>query len=127
MTMAQLPKDPVMLLSFTNTQLRDFYPNLSEFCKAFMVDETEIVQTLKGIDYEYDTTRNQFYLMFGARKKRVALKYNSTTRLFFAFYNLMLFTAVLFFFDGFSALGSCRKFTVYNINHNVITRIDVTL
>ena len=54
MTMAQLPKDPVMLLSFTNTQLRDFYPNLSEFCKAFMVDETEIVQTLKGIDYEYD-------------------------------------------------------------------------
>ena len=53
MTMAQLPKDPVMLLSFTNT-------NLSEFCKAFMVDETEIVQTLKGIDYEYDTTRNQF-------------------------------------------------------------------
>ena len=46
--------------------------------------------------------------MFGARKKRVALKYNSTTRLFFAFYNLMLFTAVLFFFDGFSALGSCR-------------------
>ena len=28
--------------------------------KAFMVDETEIVQTLKGIDYEYDTTRNQF-------------------------------------------------------------------
>ena len=65
--------------------------------------------------------------MFGARKKRVALKYNSTTRLFFAFYNLMLFTAVLFFFDGFSALGSCRKFTVYNINHNVITRIDVTL
>ena len=38
MTMAQLPKDPVMLLSFTNTQLRDFYPNLSEFCKAFMVD-----------------------------------------------------------------------------------------
>jgi hypothetical protein len=60
MTMAQLPKDPVILLSFTNTQLRDFYPNLSEFCKAFMVDETEIVQTLKGIDYEYDTTRNQF-------------------------------------------------------------------
>lgn len=60
MTMAQLPKDPVMLLSFTNTQLRDFYPNLSEFCKTFMVDETEIVQTLKGIDYEYDTTRNQF-------------------------------------------------------------------
>ena len=45
MTMAQLPKDPVMLLSFTNTQLRDFYLNLSEICKAIMVDETENVQT----------------------------------------------------------------------------------
>ena len=60
MTMAQLPKDPVMLLTFTHTQLRDNYPNLTEFCQAFMEDETEIVQTLKGIDYEYDTTRNQF-------------------------------------------------------------------
>ena len=66
-------------------------------------------------------------MMFGTRKKRVALKSNSTTRLFFAFYNLMLFTAVLFFFDGFSALGSCRKFSVYNIYLNVITSNDVTL
>ena len=65
--------------------------------------------------------------MFGARKKRVALKYNSTTRLFFAFYNLMLFTAVLFFFDGLSALGSCRNLTVDNIDHDVITRLDLIL
>lgn len=70
--------------------------------------------------------------MFGTRKKRVALKYNSTTRfsLFFIIYCALLhyaFTTVLFCFNGFSALGFCRKFTVYNINHNVITRIDVTL
>ena len=60
MTMAHYQKIPLCCFHLQNTQLRDFYPNLSEFCKAFMVDETEIVQTLKGIDYEYDTTRNQF-------------------------------------------------------------------
>jgi hypothetical protein len=58
--MLQLPKDPVMLLSFTNTQLRDFYPNLHEFCKAFFVEEDIIIDTLKNIDYEYDEVTNQF-------------------------------------------------------------------
>jgi hypothetical protein len=58
--MSQLPKDPVMLLSFTNTQLRDFYPNLHEFCKAFIVEEDMIVDTLRKIDYEYDKGTNQF-------------------------------------------------------------------
>ena len=58
--MPQLPKDPVMLLSFTNMQLRDNYPNLTEFCKAFIVEESEIINTLKKIDYEYDCSSNQF-------------------------------------------------------------------
>lgn len=58
--MPQLPKDPVMLLSFTNMQLRDYYPNLTEFCKAFIVEESEIINTLKKIDYEYDNSSNQF-------------------------------------------------------------------
>lgn len=58
--MSQLPKDPVMLLSFTNTQLRDHYKNLTEFCKAFMIEETYIIQSLNSIDYEYDSRTNQF-------------------------------------------------------------------
>ena len=40
-----LPKDPVMLLSFVNTQLRDNYSGLKE---------------LAQIDYKYDETVNQF-------------------------------------------------------------------
>ena len=52
--MNNLPKDPVMLLSFTNTQLRDNFANLEEFCKAYIVNENDIVNTLKNIDYEYD-------------------------------------------------------------------------
>lgn len=27
-----IPKDPVMLLSFINMKLRDFYPSLDELC-----------------------------------------------------------------------------------------------
>lgn len=58
--MPQLPKDPVMLLSFTNTQLRDHYRNLTEFCKAYIVQESDIIEALKKIDYEYDERVNQF-------------------------------------------------------------------
>ncbi len=29
-----MPKDPVMLLSYVNTQLRDFYPSLAEFLRG---------------------------------------------------------------------------------------------
>lgn len=58
--MPQLPKDPVMLLSFTNTQLRDNFSSLSDFCKAFMISEADISEALKKIDYEYDSRINQF-------------------------------------------------------------------
>ena len=36
-----LPKDPVMLLSVVNTQLRDIYPSLEELAKAHMQQERE--------------------------------------------------------------------------------------
>ncbi len=58
--MMQLPKDPVMLLSFTNMQLRDYYPTFAEFCKAFMVDEKTVTDILDSIDYKYDSRTNQF-------------------------------------------------------------------
>lgn len=58
--MSNIPKDPIMLLSFTNTQLRDNYDNLNEFCKAYILDKNTIINTLKTIDYEYDDTLNQF-------------------------------------------------------------------
>jgi hypothetical protein len=55
-----LPKDPVMLLSFVNTQLRDNYPNLKELAAAYMVEEQEITDKLAGINYVYDADKNQF-------------------------------------------------------------------
>lgn len=55
-----MPKDPVMLLSFVNTQLRDNYNSLEELCKSYMVSEKEITDRLKTINYEYNTEKNQF-------------------------------------------------------------------
>ena len=55
-----MPKDPVMLLSFVNTQLRDNYNTLEELCKSYMVSEKEITNKLKSINYEYNTEKNQF-------------------------------------------------------------------
>ncbi len=55
-----LPKDPVMLLSVVNTQLRDVYPNLDELAKAHMVSKQEIVDNLGKINYSYDEAKNQF-------------------------------------------------------------------
>lgn len=55
-----LPKDPVMLLSFVNTQLRDHYSTLEEFCSVYNVQKEDITETLKSIDYEYEQGQNQF-------------------------------------------------------------------
>ena len=55
-----MPKDPVMLLSFVNTQLRDNYNSLEELCKSYMISEKEITNKLKSINYEYNTEKNQF-------------------------------------------------------------------
>lgn len=55
-----LPKDPVMLLSVVNTQLRDNYPNLDELAKAYMTDKQDILNRLKNINYDYDESLNRF-------------------------------------------------------------------
>ena len=45
----QIPNDPAILLSFLNTQLRDFYPSLEEFCKSNDVDVQAITAKLSMI------------------------------------------------------------------------------
>ena len=42
-----LPKDPVILLSYINTQLRDNYASLAEFCSANDCSPEEIVRTIR--------------------------------------------------------------------------------
>jgi len=55
-----IPKDPVMLLSFINLKLRDYYPTLDELCTSLSLNRNEIEEKLAAIDYEYDADSNQF-------------------------------------------------------------------
>ena len=55
-----IPNDPVMLLSFVNTQLRDNYPSLDEFCASFGVDRAGLEEKLQKLDYMYDKDKNRF-------------------------------------------------------------------
>ena len=58
--MTGLPKDPVLLLGVVNTKLRDYYSDLDALCEDIQAEKEKIVEQLKGIDYEYDESRNQF-------------------------------------------------------------------
>ncbi len=56
----KLPKDAMILLSFVNMKLRDFYPSLSALCEDLELSADELKERLKEIDYEYDETLNRF-------------------------------------------------------------------
>lgn len=55
-----VPKDPVMLLSYINTRLRDIYPSLSALCEDMAISEQSVIEALQKINYVYDEKNNQF-------------------------------------------------------------------
>ncbi|WP_026496070.1 DUF4250 domain-containing protein [Butyrivibrio sp. WCD3002] len=58
-----IPKDPVMLLSYINTQLRDNYGSLEALAEGLDIGESgleEIIKKLEAIGYSYDSERNTF-------------------------------------------------------------------
>jgi len=55
-----IPQDPVILLSYVNTKLRDQYGSLEQMCQDLDIDQYEIEHKLAGMDYAYDCQRNQF-------------------------------------------------------------------
>lgn len=55
-----IPKDPVMLLSFLNVKLRDYYKNLEDCCEDLELDAAEIKEKLAVIGYRYNEVQNQF-------------------------------------------------------------------
>lgn len=54
------PQDPVMLLSFINMKLRDYYASLQDLCEDLSLEEGDLCEKLASIDYYYDDKRNQF-------------------------------------------------------------------
>ncbi len=55
-----IPKDPVMLLSFLNLKLRDYYADLDSLCEDLDINKTEIEEKMRSINYSYEKERNQF-------------------------------------------------------------------
>ena len=55
-----IPKDPMILLSYVNTQLRDYYDSLEALCTCRGLKKDELVAKMHSIDYEYDEATNQF-------------------------------------------------------------------
>lgn len=55
-----LPQDPIMLLSYVNTQLRDNYGSLDDFCSAMDISRAELEEKLRAVSYEYDRQQNRF-------------------------------------------------------------------
>ena len=55
-----VPQDPVLLLSFLNLKLRDFYGSLDALCEDLDLNREEILEKMKQIDYAYDEENNRF-------------------------------------------------------------------
>lgn len=55
-----IPQDPIILLSYINTKLRDSYASLDQLCRDLDVNRAELENKLGAVDYAYDRSKNQF-------------------------------------------------------------------
>ncbi len=55
-----LPKDPIILLSYINTQLRDNYSSLNDFVASNNVNKSDLLSKMESINYFYDKQENRF-------------------------------------------------------------------
>ncbi|MDY2790418.1 MAG: DUF4250 domain-containing protein [Lachnospiraceae bacterium] len=60
MASSELPKDPVILLSYINTMLRDHYNSLTALCEDREWSKEFICSTLAALDYHYSEEHNKF-------------------------------------------------------------------
>ena len=56
-----LPNDPMILLSYLNTQLRDRYDSLAELCEDLDADEDALREKLAAAGFAYDAAQNRFH------------------------------------------------------------------
>ena len=55
-----IPADPMLLVSYLNTKLRDFYVTLDSLCEDMELDKETLLETCNSIDFQYDETLNKF-------------------------------------------------------------------
>ena len=61
MEMTDYPKDPIMLMSWVNMKLRDFYPSLETMCEDLEIPLDELVEKLSAAGFEYNAKLNKFW------------------------------------------------------------------
>ena len=58
--MSTIPNDPMILLSWINLKLRDFYPSLDALCEDLEIEKSSILDKLSAIGFEYNEEQNRF-------------------------------------------------------------------
>lgn len=59
--MERFPNDPVMLMSYVNTKLRDYYSSLDALCEDMNVDRDILETRLSEAGFEYNPQTNRFW------------------------------------------------------------------
>ena len=59
--MTDYPKDPIILMSWVNMKLRDFYPSLENLCDDLEIDQKWLLETLASAGFEYNEALNKFW------------------------------------------------------------------
>ena len=59
--MTDYPKDPIMLMSWVNMKLRDFYPSLETMCEDLEIPLDELIEKLSAAGFEYNAHLNKFW------------------------------------------------------------------
>lgn len=57
---SEIPQDPIMLLSFINTKLRDQYGSLETLCDDLQIDADELCDKLAAVGFTYNPDTNRF-------------------------------------------------------------------
>lgn len=55
-----IPSDPIILMSFINTRLRDVYGSLDALCEDMDLDKAKLCQKLENVGFVYNEIQNQF-------------------------------------------------------------------
>lgn len=56
-----MPEEPMMLMSYINMKLRDFYPTLDALCEDMDVDRGELEHKMAEAGLEYNPQANKFW------------------------------------------------------------------
>ena len=60
MALVALPQDPMILLSYINTMLRDNYSSLQVLCDDMEISKEDICTTLYAVGFAYYKALNKF-------------------------------------------------------------------